>query len=423
MNSLLIYLLQGSIILTLFYLVYHAFLRQLTFFALNRLYLIASLHSALLLPLLKFRFSFFNSGNGLSTFVMNLPEVEINPAEPHPASFIIYLLLGIYLTGAAWQLAQLLFGIGNIVGKIRNSIHHHLGDQVIVENPEFEPASFFNYIMLPKYDPKAQEQQLIILHETAHARQWHTLDNILMQVTRILFWFHPLIKKTASSLQEVHEYLADQEVTNTQNRRTYAQLLLNYATKAPLQPLLPAHHFNQFQLKNRILMMHKPQSPQTMKRRFLWAIPLFAFSVAVFSCENEISDSIKEVDLTTAEDMPISDSPDANLRILSADEVFDVVENAPQFPGGMEAWNQFLGENLKYPQQAREMGVEGTVFLVFEIDRQGKIKNPEILRGIGGGCDEEALRVIQQSPDWLPGLQNGKKVNVRMRLPIRFKLS
>lgn len=421
MNALIIYLLQGSIILTLFYLVYHAFLRHLTFFSLNRLYLIMSLLSALLLPLIKFRFTFFTSGNDLSTFVMNLPEVEINPIEPHPASFIIYLLLGIYLIGAAWQLAQLLFCIGNIVGKIRNSIHHHLGDQIIVENPEFEPASFFNFIMLPKYEPKAQEQQLIILHETAHARQWHTLDNILMQVTRILFWFHPLIKKTESSLQEVHEFLADQEVTTTQNRRTYAQLLLNYATKA--QPLLPAHHFNQFQLKNRILMMHKPHSPLAMKGRFLLAIPLFALSLAVFSCENEINDSVKEVDFKTEEDIPLADSPDANLRMLSGNEVFDVVENAPEFPGGMEAWSKFLGENLKYPQKAKELGIEGTVFLVFEIDRQGKISNTEILRGIGGGCDEEALRVIQQSPDWLPGLQNGKKVNVRMRLPIRFKLS
>jgi TonB family protein len=420
MNSFIIYLLQGSIILSLFYLVYHAFLRQLTFFALNRFYLMFSLMAALILPLLKFKMPFFSSGTDLTTFVMNLPEVEISPTMPQPVSYALYLLIGVYLLGAVWQLAQLIHGIVYILSRISNAKHHRVGAQIIVENPEFEPASFFHFILLPNYDPKEEAQQLIILHETAHARQWHTIDNILMQVTRILFWFHPLIKKTESSLQEVHEYLADQEVTSYHNRKTYAQLLLNYATKQ--QALLPAHHFNQFQLKNRILMMHKPHSPLATKGRFLLALPLFALSLAVFSCENEINDSVKEVDFAAAEDIPLNNSPESNLRTFNADEVFDVVENAPEFPGGMEAWSQFLGENLRYPEQARKLGIEGTVFLVFEIDRQGKISNTEILRGIGGGCDEEAMRVIQQSPDWLPGLQNGKKVNVRMRLPIRFKL-
>jgi TonB family protein len=421
MNSLIIYLLQGSIIISLFYLVYYAFLRHLTFFVLNRSYLIFSLLAALLLPLMKFKVAFIANVSDLSTFEMNLPEVEINSMGSQPVYSAIYLFGLVYFVGAANQLVQLLFGIGNILWKIKNSTHYRSGEQVIAENPKFEPASFFHFIMLPYYDPKEEGQQLIIRHEAAHARQLHTLDNILIHVARILFWFHPLIKKTERSLQEIHEYLADQEVTRHYNRKSYAQLLLNYATKQ--QIMLPAHHFNQFQLKNRILMMHRPHSPLAMKGRFLLAIPLFALSIAVFSCENEINDSVKEVDFKTEEDIPLADTPDANLRMLSGNEVFDVVENAPEFPGGYEAWSEFLGENLKYPAKAKEMGIEGTVFLVFEVDRQGKVSNPEILRGIGGGCDEEALRVIQQSPDWLPGLQNGKKVNVRMRLPVRFKLS
>ena len=107
---------------------------------------------------------------------------------------------------------------------------------------------------------------------------------------------------------------------------------------------------------------------------------------------------------------------------MDADEVFDVVEESPEFPGGMEAWNNFLKDNLKYPSQARRMGIEGTVYLVFEIKTDGSVHNIELLRGIGAGCDEEAMRVIGKSPKWTPGKQRGRLVNVRMRIPIRFKL-
>jgi periplasmic protein TonB len=88
----------------------------------------------------------------------------------------------------------------------------------------------------------------------------------------------------------------------------------------------------------------------------------------------------------------------------------------------MEAWNDFLRKNLKYPKQAREMGIEGTVYAVFEIRTDGSVQNVELLRGIGAGCDEEAMRVIKASPKWQVGKQRGRPVNVRMRLPIRFKL-
>ena len=102
---------------------------------------------------------------------------------------------------------------------------------------------------------------------------------------------------------------------------------------------------------------------------------------------------------------------------------FDVVETPPTPSGGMAAWNNYLSENLKYPAQAKEMGVEGTVIAVFVINTDGSITDVELLRGIGAGCDEEAVRVIQNAPNWEPGKQRGQAVRTRMRLPIRFKLS
>lgn len=106
-----------------------------------------------------------------------------------------------------------------------------------------------------------------------------------------------------------------------------------------------------------------------------------------------------------------------------ADQIFDVVETQPNPPGGMSGWNKYLSENLKYPTQARRMGVEGTVIVVFVINTDGSIQDVEVLRGIGGGCDEEAVKVVTNAPKWEPGKQRGKPVRTRMRLPIRFKLS
>ena len=105
-----------------------------------------------------------------------------------------------------------------------------------------------------------------------------------------------------------------------------------------------------------------------------------------------------------------------------ADAIFDVVETQPNPPGGMSGWNKYLSDNLKYPTQARRMGVEGSVILVFVINTDGSIQDVEVLRGIGGGCDEEAVKIVKAAPKWEPGKQRGKAVRTRMRLPIRFKL-
>lgn len=122
---------------------------------------------------------------------------------------------------------------------------------------------------------------------------------------------------------------------------------------------------------------------------------------------------------TVVKEVEISEAPVEE----KADEIFDVVENMPTPPGGMEGWNKYLSNNLKYPTQARRMGIEGTVYVVFVVNTDGSIQDVDILRGIGGGCNEEAMRVVRNAPPWEPGRQRGRPVRVKMRLPIRFKLS
>jgi periplasmic protein TonB len=104
-------------------------------------------------------------------------------------------------------------------------------------------------------------------------------------------------------------------------------------------------------------------------------------------------------------------------------EVFMVVEESPQFPGGDEARIRFLAENISYPAEAREASIQGTVYITFVIEKDGTIADVRVLRGIGGGCDEEAVRVIRKMPRWLPGKQRGKPVRVQFNMPIKFSMA
>jgi TonB family protein len=105
-----------------------------------------------------------------------------------------------------------------------------------------------------------------------------------------------------------------------------------------------------------------------------------------------------------------------------AEEVFDITEVQPVPPGGMDGWMKYLGTNLNYPKEARRMGIEGVVIVAFVINADGSVRDAEIVRGIGAGADEEALRVVLESPNWTPAFQRERAVASRMRLPVRFAL-
>ena len=107
---------------------------------------------------------------------------------------------------------------------------------------------------------------------------------------------------------------------------------------------------------------------------------------------------------------------------VAEEPIFTVVESEPEFPGGMEALYKYLGQNIKYPQLARENGITGKVYVTFVVEKDGSIANPRILRDIGGGCGAEAIRVVKAMPKWSPGKQRGKAVRVQFNLPVNFNL-
>jgi protein TonB len=103
-------------------------------------------------------------------------------------------------------------------------------------------------------------------------------------------------------------------------------------------------------------------------------------------------------------------------------EIFTVVEEQPGYPGGEESRIRYLQENIKYPEEAKELGIQGKVFVTFVVEVDGAISDVRVLRGIGGGCDEEAIRVVRSMPKWVPGKQRGVPVRVQFNLPIKFTL-
>ncbi len=106
----------------------------------------------------------------------------------------------------------------------------------------------------------------------------------------------------------------------------------------------------------------------------------------------------------------------------NVDEIFSVVEESANPKGGYPAFYKFVGEKIKYPSQARRMGIEGKVFVEFVVNRDGSIVDVKAIKGIGAGCDEEAVRIVQSAPAWTPGKQRGKPVRQKMVIPITFKL-
>ena len=103
-------------------------------------------------------------------------------------------------------------------------------------------------------------------------------------------------------------------------------------------------------------------------------------------------------------------------------EIFQIVEEMPAYPGGDAKLMEYVAKNIKYPQIARETGIQGRVFVGFVVEPDGSVSNVKVLRGIGGGCDEEAMRVVKSMPKWKPGKQRGKAVRVSYMLPVNFKL-
>ena len=155
-------------------------------------------------------------------------------------------------------------------------------------------------------------------------------------------------------------------------------------------------------------------------------------SVKIISIDNieEIEEEINiNLDIEMTEDLAIEqvieqviESDIGEIEEEDTEEIFVIVEESPVPIGGMRAFYQYVNDNVKYPVQALAMNIEGKVFIQFVVGKDGYLTDITVIRGIGGGCDEEAIRIVKGAPGWKPGKQRGKPVKVKMVLPITFKI-
>jgi TonB family protein len=289
------------------------------------------------------------------------------------------ILSFIYLKGVSVSAARLVYQL--II--IKNNI----------DNPEKGAA--FSFFRFKAIDHSLADYQIINRHEEAHIRQMHSADILLFEVAGVIAWFNPVIYLYKSSIRNVHEFLADQEAAGYMgNKKEYAFLLLGKALNINQYPLVNSF-FKESLIKKRVLMLQKERSGRTSILRYCIIFPMLAAMIVLSSAAGLSNEK--------------SRTP-------------NVPDQQSEFPGGFQKFAEYLVRSLKYPPLAIENRLEGRVQVSFIVNVDGPLTDVKLVKGLGGGLDEEALRMISQSPDWSPGILNGKPVRTQYQIPINFRL-
>lgn len=271
-------------------------------------------------------------------------------------------------------------------------------------------------IVLPaNLDPA--DQEIILRHEQAHIAHGDLWRTWLAGLVRSVFVFHPITHWLHRDIALQAEICCDRRVMNEspQSPKHYAQLLLRQSpvTVGPV-PALPLVSSTS-QLKQRI------QAMQTPTRLSLSRLSMFAWMLLITASVGLLA-GCSEMEVAPTEPHVSDDAYDLVMELPAAkgsfsDEVFVVVEEAPIMMGGIEE----LQSRIKYPELAKKAGIAGRVFIQFVVDQEGNVTEPQVVRGIGAGADEEALRAVQ-TMKFIPGVQRGQRVNVKMSVPVTFRL-
>lgn len=424
-------IIESAITLAIFYLFYKIFLKKETFFKMNRLYLLSSLLFAVTIPFLNINlgmFLNFSSGNNILQEISGIKRGynEINEVIIYAYSgkltwtIIFKYLSTIYILGIIISTVFFVFGLGRIFIIIYRNKSKKYGKYRIVQTPNaVVPFSLFKWIIINPEKYSSNDMEQVIAHERMHAFQLHSLDLIIIEVLVILFWFNPFIYWYRKSIREVHEYLADQAVVeNGHDQLDYQKLLLNHVVGCRFVGLTSS--FSYSLSKNRLKMLSMIKSKNTSKIKIALAIP-FAI-VAIFFFVNSVN--FAKANGTVTNKVTISTQDTVKTKITEKGElVYFNVEVMPKFNGGEAGFfRTFIQENLTYPTEAQKKGATGRVFVQFDISPKGEVVNATVVRGADPDLDKEALRVVNTSPNWEPGFEDGKPVTVRYTFPISFQL-
>ncbi|MFV0537439.1 MAG: TonB family protein [Dysgonomonas sp.] len=407
-NTIILYLIKASISIAIFYGVYMLCLRADTFLRLRRFYFLFAIVFSLIFPTFNIEIPIGDQTPAqiptfwLSDFYLT-PEMQEQTQSP-PTDIQNIILIGISIISSIC-LIRFLIQLLSII-KLRSGCESEKTQKyriVKMKNNELSPFSFFNWIFVNTEDNNIHRLKEIIVHEQAHVRQYHSIDNLLAELLCAFFWWNPFAWLMKKEIKINLEYLADQEVLNQgYNSKEYQYILLQVSNKNSGISLI--NNFNVSQLKRRITMMNKKKSTGLISLKYLLIIPIGAILL--------LGNAVQA-------------SPD--LIKIASDELFDKpqdqVDQLPSFPGGIDEMNKFVRNNLRYPVTAQEAGIQGEILVSFIVKSTGEISNISVIEKVNPALDKEAVRVINSMPKWTPAKLNGKDVDASYAIPIIFKLS
>ena len=434
MGTFLVYILKSAACLAVFYLFYKLLMSRDTFHRFNRFALLGLLVLSSLLPLVE---ASVNSPAAVQETMLTLEQLlllaDMQPegesmAAATPSATVLWLraALLVYLTGIVFFIVRNLCSLARLGRLIRQgkreALDSYLSDRkeknvrLVVHDHDIAPFSWMHWIVIARKDLEENGREILI-HELAHIRNRHSWDLLLADLCIFVQWFNPAAWLLKQELQNIHEYEADETVLREGvNARNYQMLLIKKAVGTRLYSM--ANSFNHSSLKKRITMMLKEKSNPWARAKYLYILPLAALAVTAFA-RPEVSAVADEISAVKVIAPAVHDSIQPNVQPAVA-APSSALDQMPEFPGGMEALNTYLRNNIRYPQAAQKAGIQGRVIIQFIVSKDGSITDAEVVESVDPQLDAEGLRLIKNMPRWKPGMRKGQAIRVKQTLPIRF---
>ena len=451
-----IYLIKINIALMLLYGFYRLTVSRDTFFGLRRLTLWLIYAVALMVPALNLEYWVRDTPTMASmanVYADTFYPVVVVKAQ---ASGITWMdmLLGIYWVGVAVLSLRLVWQLFSIIRLAVISRKQEVeGITVHLLRGEGSPFSFFRWVFMYPSTMEGKQLHEVMVHECTHVSGLHSLDTLFSELFSIACWFNPFAWLMKQEVRMNLEYLADESVLSDGNaRKSYQYHLLGLAYRQSNESTKIANNFNLLPLKKRIKMMNKRRTSEIGKAKYLLFAPLAGVLLMVSNIESvarEIGEQVPEVaevqqkaDQALNADVAVA-NPKAKAEEAKAAElakaeakasdatapadttknvVYDVTETLPQFPGGQGVLMKYLAANIKYPASAVKAKKQGRVIVTFIIQKDGSVAKARIAKSVDPELDAEALRIVKAMPNWTPGTQDGKPVNVKYIIPVNFSL-
>ena len=451
-----IYLIKINVALMLLYGFYRLTVSRDTFFGLRRLTLWLIYAVALMVPAFNLEYWVRETPTMASmanVYADTFYPVAVVKAQA-PGLTWMDVLQGIYWAGVAVLSLRMVWQLFSIVRLAVISRKQEVeGITVHLLKGEGSPFSFFRWIFMYPSTLDGKQLHEVMIHECTHVSGLHSLDTLFSELFSIACWFNPFAWLMRQEVRMNLEYLADESVLSDGNaRKSYQYHLLGLAYRQPKDSAQIANNFNLLPLKKRIKMMNKRRTSEIGKAKYLLFAPLAGALLMVSNIESvarEIGEQVPEVaevqqkadqalnaDVAVAN--PMAKAEEAKAAELAKAEakasdvtapadttknvVYDVTETMPQFPGGQGVMMKYLAANIKYPASAVKAKKQGRVIVAFVIQKDGSVTNARIVRSVDPELDAEALRIVKAMPNWTPGTQDGKPVNVRYTIPVVFSL-